>query len=125
MAPAPRGYPERAGIDRWGILPMATRTICLTAGLISYLFAARMARADDPPRDPERVYAVTCRYCHDNGIGQVLRGAKLPPERIQLAVRQGYVAMPAFAPSFITDAELADLVKLLTAAAPPAPEPQP
>lgn len=82
-----------------------------------------VARADEAARDPERIYAITCRYCHDNGIGKVLKGARLPPERIQLAVRQGYVAMPAFAPSFISDAELAALVTLLSQAPVPAAAP--
>ncbi|MFO1265405.1 MAG: cytochrome c [Rubrivivax sp.] len=102
---------------------MPTPAAALAAALLTLGLGAQSARADESPRDPERVYAVTCRYCHDNGIGKALRGARLAPERIRLAVRQGYVAMPAFAPSFITDAELEALVSLLHESPPPAAEP--
>jgi mono/diheme cytochrome c family protein len=84
---------------------------------------ALLAQAADPPRDPNRVYAITCHYCHDNGIGMVLKGTHLPPERIQLAVRQGHASMPAFLPSYITDAELAALAQMLSASEPPAAAP--
>jgi mono/diheme cytochrome c family protein len=99
---------------------MPTPAAVLAAALFTLVLGAQCVRADESPRDPEQVYAVTCHYCHDNGIGKVLKGAKLAPERIRLAVRQGYVAMPAFAPSFITDAELAALVTLLHEAPAPA-----
>jgi cytochrome c5 len=74
----------------------------------------------DAQRDANHVYEITCHYCHDNGIGLVLKGAQIPAERIRLAVRQGYVAMPAFMPSYISDAELAALIELLTQPAAPA-----
>jgi mono/diheme cytochrome c family protein len=80
--------------------------------------AACLAQAASPARAPDRVYAVTCQYCHDTGIGPPLKGAQLAPERIRLAVRQGYRSMLAFAPSEITDAELAALVRMLSEAAP-------
>jgi len=81
---------------------------------------ALLAQAADAPRDPNRVYEITCHYCHDNGIGMVLKGAHFPPERIEFAVRHGYASMPAFPPSYITDAELAALARMLSEAAPPA-----
>jgi hypothetical protein len=84
---------------------------------------AFLAQAADPPREPNYVYQITCHYCHDNGIGLVLKGAHLPPERIQLAVRQGHASMPAFAPSYITDAELAALAQMISESAAPAAAP--
>ena len=91
----------------------AAYTIALAAGAVS------LAQPAAPSRDPDRVYAVTCQYCHDTGIGPLLKGARLAPERIRLAVRQGYGSMLAFAPSEITDAELAALVQMLSEAPPP------
>jgi cytochrome c5 len=85
--------------------------VLLAVGVIGGApFAARGA---DPQRDANRVYDITCHYCHDNGIGPVLKGAQLPAERIRLAVRQGHLAMPAFAPSYVSDAELAALIEML------------
>lgn len=96
--------------------PYAVVTLAIT------LLAAAECLAQTPgaTRDPNRVYAVTCQYCHDTGIGPPLKGARLASERIRLAVRQGYRSMLAFAPSEITDAELAALVQMLSEAAPPA-----
>jgi len=37
------------------------------------LFAVRGA---DPQRDANSVYEITCHYCHDNGIGPVLKGTQ-------------------------------------------------
>lgn len=103
---------------------MPTETARLTAALVTLSLSTGFAHAGDPPRDPERIYAISCHFCHDNGIGKALKGAQLKPQRIRLAVRQGYVAMPAFAPSFITDAELEALVQMLSQApAPPAGRP--
>jgi mono/diheme cytochrome c family protein len=106
-------------------MPMPKYRDRLALALAALVAAVSVAQAADPPRDPARIYAITCHYCHDNGIGKVLKGAQLAPDRIRLAVRQGYVAMPAFAPSFISDAELASLVTLLNqaAAAPAGPRP--
>src|SRR5450631_1108760 len=81
------------------------------------LFAVRGA---DPQRDANSVYEITCHYCHDNGIGPVLKGTQLTPERIRLAVRRGRLAMPAFMPSYISDAELAALIEMLSQPAGPA-----
>jgi mono/diheme cytochrome c family protein len=77
------------------------------------------AQSAGQQRDPNRIYAITCHYCHDNGIGPALKGANFLPERIRLAVRQGYASMPAFMPSDITDAELAALVQMLSGPAAP------
>jgi mono/diheme cytochrome c family protein len=84
---------------------------------------ALLAQAADPPRDANHVYDITCHYCHDNGIGIALKGTHLPPERIQFAVRHGFASMPAFPPSYITDAELAALAQMLSESAPPAAAP--
>jgi mono/diheme cytochrome c family protein len=68
-----------------------------------------------------QVYAKVCHYCHDAGVGPVLLGRQLPPEYVQLMVRRGLRAMPAFPASFIDDAALADLGRHIQQSAPPSP----
>ena len=102
---------------------MRTDHVGIAAALAIIGAGALLARAADPPRDANRVYAITCHYCHDNGIGMALTGVHLPPERIQFAVRHGFASMPAFPPSYITDAELASLARMLSESAPPAAVP--
>ncbi|MCC7461586.1 MAG: cytochrome c [Gammaproteobacteria bacterium] len=96
---------------------VTTRSV-VTLALLG--LGASLAHPADAPRPPERLYAISCHYCHDTGIGTMLFGAQLDPQRIRLAVRQGYMAMPAFAPSFITDAELTALAAMLSQAPAPA-----
>lgn len=81
---------------------------------------ACLARADAPARDPARVYAATCHFCHDTGIGPVIKGDRFTPDRIRFVVRHGDGAMIAFTPAEISHAELAALIDMLErAAAPP------
>jgi mono/diheme cytochrome c family protein len=70
-------------------------------------------------RDPSQVYAATCHFCHDSGIGVALQGTHLPPDLIRHTVRHGHGAMIAFTPAEIGDRELAALAQWLSAAAPP------
>lgn len=59
-----------------------------------------------PTRPPEKVYAVTCGYCHGHNVGPIIRGRQLPPETVEYFVRHGNGAMPAFRPTEISNAEL-------------------
>ena len=59
------------------------------------------------------VYSKICTYCHDAGVGPVLKGRKLPPEMITKIVRQGLIEMPAFPESFIDNKTLQDLAKYI------------
>jgi len=60
---------------------------------------------------PEQIWAATCGYCHDEGVGPQLRGRKLPAAAIPPVVRQGLPGMPSFHPSEIDDKELAALAR--------------
>ena len=75
---------------------------------------ACLAQTASQPRDPGQVYAATCQYCHDSGIGPPLKGAHFPADQIRLAVRHGPGSMPAFMPSDITEPELAALARMLS-----------
>jgi 4-cresol dehydrogenase (hydroxylating) cytochrome subunit len=80
---------------------------------------ACLAQSVSQPRDPSHVYAATCQYCHDTGIGPPLKGAHFPADRIRLAVRHGPGSMPAFMPSDITEPELDALARMLSELSPP------
>jgi mono/diheme cytochrome c family protein len=92
---------------------MRIQCVALTIALAIIGAGACLAQSVGQARDPNRVYAVTCQYCHDTGIGPVLKGAQFPPDRIRRAVRHGYGSMPAFMPSDITETELAALAQML------------
>ncbi len=78
-----------------------------------------LAQSAGPARDPKRVYAATCHFCHDTGIGVPLKGSHYPADQIRFVVRHGYGAMIAFSPSEITDPELIALAQMLSEAAAP------
>ncbi|BAL25219.1 cytochrome c [Azoarcus sp. KH32C] len=73
-------------------------------------------------RDGAHVYEKVCRYCHEAGVGPVIRGRNLPVEYVQRVVRFGNRAMPAFRPSEIDDASLADVARLISSGTPLAKE---
>ncbi|NMG44273.1 4-cresol dehydrogenase, partial [Aromatoleum toluvorans] len=64
-----------------------------------------------------QVYEKVCRYCHEANVGPVLKGRALPEEYIRRVVRLGNRAMPAFRPSEIDDATLADVARRVSAGA--------
>ncbi|WP_408590738.1 c-type cytochrome [Novosphingobium sp.] len=68
-----------------------------------------------PPRTPEQVYSSTCAYCHGANVGPVIRGRALPAAMVEMTVRQGRNAMPAFRPSEISPAELHGLAQWIEA----------
>lgn len=70
--------------------------------------------ANDVPRDPERIYRTTCGYCHGHNVGPIIRGRALPPEAIEIFVRNGNGAMPAFRPTEISPAELTALARWIS-----------
>lgn len=92
---------------------------------LAALAAAGAARAQAAGqwRGPEAIWAASCSYCHETGVGPELRGIRLPPATIEKAVRSGFVQMPAFHPSEISDAELRSLAAWLSAAPAPARAP--
>ncbi|MEI9963852.1 MAG: cytochrome c [Caulobacteraceae bacterium] len=107
-----------------GALARPGRRAGLLAGLavVLALTAAGpvLAQSDGRWRSGEQAYAKTCAYCHESGVGPVLKGRSLPPSYIAQMARHGFRQMPAFPPSFIDDKTLADLGDFLKASPAPA-----
>ena len=57
-------------------------------------------------RSPEQVYSAVCGYCHGRSVGPIIRGRGLPAAAVELVVRNGLNAMPAFRPTEVSPAEL-------------------
>jgi mono/diheme cytochrome c family protein len=85
---------------------------------IALIAAADAAPPSATPRPPEKVYAVTCGYCHGRNVGPVILGRQLPPDAIKAIVRHGQNAMPAFRPTEISNAELDAVAKWVSTSAP-------
>lgn len=71
-------------------------------------------------QDGQEVYGKVCGYCHEHGVGPVIRGRQLQPDYVRSVVRHGNRAMPAFRESEIDNAmlvQVADLVARSTAPA--------
>ncbi len=88
----------------------------LVAGALAFAGTASAAQW----QDGGQVYAKVCGYCHEAGVGPVIKGRNLPPEYILRVVRYGNRAMPSFRPSEIDDASLAAVAKLISTSAPAA-----
>lgn len=61
----------------------------------------------------QEAYSKVCGFCHDRGIGPVIKGLGKNPDLIRLVVRSGNQAMPAFRQSEIDDATLAKIIKYI------------
>lgn len=88
------------------ILPAAV------AGLL-LLTAGAQAQSAGEWRDAEHLYNSSCTFCHDTGVGPTLKGVGWPEEYVEIRVRQGYRAMPAFKPSEISASDIEALAKWL------------
>ncbi|MCC4115975.1 cytochrome c [Aromatoleum toluclasticum] len=88
---------------------MYAKRLAVCLGAVAALLAAGGVQA--AWRDGGEVYEKVCRYCHEANVGPVLKGRNLPPEYIQRVVRMGNRAMPAFRPTEIDDATLADVAR--------------
>ena len=74
-------------------------------------------------RGPEHLWGALCGYCHGSGVSLQLLGAKLPAATIVEFTRKGLKAMPPFAPTQISDAELAALAAWISCSEAPPPAP--
>lgn len=85
--------------------------VTATAGL-----AATGALADSSGKwqNGQEVYDKVCGYCHEKNVGPAITGRNLMPDYIRTVVRSGNRAMPAFRESEISDATLAEVVKLVS-----------
>ena len=71
---------------------------------------------------PEETYNKICAYCHEVGVGPVLKGRQFPAAVIEYMARNGNRAMPSFTASFIDDASLKALAEYIEKSpAPPGP----
>ena len=67
-------------------------------------------------KDGAEVYAKICALCHETTVGPTIRGRGLDPTYIQLIVRHGSRAMPAFRASEIDDQSLEKLAEYVSKA---------
>ncbi|WP_020161323.1 c-type cytochrome [Methylobacter marinus] len=89
------------------------------AVFLALLSVSAFAKEDDKWRNEEQVYAKICAYCHDVGVGPVIKGRQLTPTYIAAWVRHGWKAMPAFSSAFIDDKTLQRLAEYVSQSAPP------
>ena len=68
-------------------------------------------------KDGAEVYTKICALCHDASVGPPIRGRSLDPTYIQLVVRHGSRAMPAFRASEIDDQALEKLAEYVSKSA--------
>jgi mono/diheme cytochrome c family protein len=68
-------------------------------------------------KDGAEVYNKVCALCHETSVGPTIRGRSLDPTYIQLIVRHGSRAMPAFRASEIDDQSLERLAEYVSKSA--------
>lgn len=95
----------------------------LAAPLAALLLAAGPVRAQSAGewRGPAHLWHALCGYCHGAGVGLQLLGAHRPAELIATITRSGLRAMPAFAPTQISDEELTALAEWISRSEAPPP----
>ncbi len=91
------------------------------AGLLAATSLSVAVPSSAAPADGIRVYEKVCRYCHDAGVGPVIKGRQLPTEYVMRVVRFGNRAMPSFRPTEIDDAALSEVAKLIASSTAGAP----
>lgn len=89
-------------------------------GIAVLLGAARSpAQSAGEWRGPQHLWDALCAYCHGAGVSLQLLGMQLPAPLIAEVTRRGLKAMPPFAPTQISDAELAALAEWVSRSEPP------
>ena len=68
-------------------------------------------------KDGAEDYNKGCALCHETSVGPTIRGRSLDPTYIQLIVRHGSRAMPAFRASEIDDQSLEQLAEYVSKSA--------
>ena len=64
-------------------------------------------------RSGQEAYNKVCGFCHERGIGPVIKGKGKKLDLIRMVVRSGNRAMPAFRQSEIDDATLAKIAEYI------------
>ncbi|NMM26813.1 MAG: cytochrome c [Glaciimonas sp.] len=86
----------------------------LCIGIPVMLFAnAAVADGSGQWLNGQDAYSKVCGFCHDQGIGPVIKGVAKNSDLIRLVVRAGNRAMPAFRQSEIDDATLAKITEYI------------
>jgi 4-cresol dehydrogenase (hydroxylating) cytochrome subunit len=70
------------------------------------LASAAVADGSGQWQSGQEAYSKVCGFCHERGIGPVIKGTGKSPDLIRMVVRGGNRAMPAFRQSEIDDATL-------------------
>lgn len=78
------------------------------------------ASDDDRIKIGQAKYEKLCALCHEADVGPELKGRQLPPAYISVIVRNGFLAMPAFPHSHLSDDELLAISEYIQQT--PAPE---
>ena len=101
-----------------GIAPALMTALVLTL----VVAAARAAEAADAANRGEQIFDTRCVFCHGEGLGhpawqmlalkkgkdkaEILGRPDLTPAYVKHVVRNGFIEMPPFRPSEISDADL-------------------
>jgi mono/diheme cytochrome c family protein len=104
---------------RW-IAPALMTALALTLSFSAG--AARAAEPNAPANRGEQIFATRCVFCHGEGLGhpawqmlalkkgkdkaEILGRPDLTPVYIKHVVRDGFIEMPPFRPSEISDSDL-------------------
>lgn len=86
-----------------------------TSLTILALIAAGGAAADSSGKwiSGQEAYSKVCGYCHDRGIGPVIKDMNKNPDLVTHSVRHGNRAMPAFRRTEVDDATLASIINYI------------
>lgn len=104
-----------------GIAPGLMTALVLTL-IFAALGVARAAEAADAPQRGEQIFDSRCIFCHGEGLGhpawqmlalekgkdkaEILGRPDLTPVYVKHVVRNGFIEMPPFRPSEISDPDL-------------------
>lgn len=94
--------------QRFSHIKVACKGIGLVAAFSVLMGAAGVASASDEDRIKvgKAKYDKLCALCHEADVGPELKGRQLPPSYISAIVRNGFLAMPAFPHTHLSDEEL-------------------
>lgn len=97
----------------------------LMPGVLAFALLAVASQAQENDKQWEsgkQIYDKVCGHCHapEVGVGTAIQGRGLPAAYVQVFVRNGFNAMPAFPASFIDDESIARVSEYL-ATLPPVP----
>jgi 4-cresol dehydrogenase (hydroxylating) cytochrome subunit len=76
---------------------------------VMLLTSAAIADGSGQWQSGQEAYSKVCGFCHERGIGPVIKGTGKSPDLIRMVVRSGNRAMPAFRQSEIDDATLSKI----------------